>query len=412
MSLKEKIKFSWKRIFGRKDKESISYEMGDGTERTLPAFHRENVNMHNKGEREQYIRSCLEQIADAEREIRHLEYEYNMVTSHLTDIEELERCPEEMRFDIQEAAKKLDELKDAQEKYIQRESRISDADFARMEKVEAEVEDGIKKLREAEEYRKLVKSDMRRLNGERHAYEYRREELEKELKNASGIAGICFIALVAALVVLFILQVTLHFDTKIGYVLAVCIAAAAILKLFLRHSEAGRDIVRVEKDINRLILLQNTVKIRYVNNKNLLDYLCMKFHVKNAAGLESLWQRYREEREERERTETASKDYVYYQKEYLKLLRQARIRDTSVWLHQVEAVLQEQEMSKLRQELVSRRKALREQMDYNRQLAAAAQAETAELSREYPRYKGEILELIAEYEEKQKARGKTSQRRN
>lgn len=186
MSLKEKMKFSWKRIFGRKDKESISYEMEDGTERTLPVFHRESVNMHNKGEREQYIRSCLEQIADAEREIRHLEYEYNMVTSHLTDIEELERCPEEMRFDIQETAKKLDELKDAQEKYIQRESRISDADFARMEKVEAEVEDGIKKLREAEEYRKLVKSDMRRLNGERHAYEYRRDELEKELKNASG----------------------------------------------------------------------------------------------------------------------------------------------------------------------------------------------------------------------------------
>lgn len=405
MSLKDRIAFPWRRILGRKEKESVSYEPDDGTEQTLPVFHRENVNMHNKGEREQYVRSCLEQIADAEKELHHLEYEYNMVTSHLTDIEELERSPEEMRMDIRETAEKLDELKDAQEKYIQRQNRISDADFARMEKVEADVDDGIRKLREAEEYQKLVKSDMRRLNGERHAYEYRRDELERELKNASGVAGICFIALVVALIVLFVLQVTLRFDTKIGYVLAVCIAAAVILKLFLRHGEAGREIVRVEKDVNRLILLQNTVKIRYVNNKHLLDYLCMKFHVKNSAQLESLWLRYKEEREERERTETASKEYAYYQKEYLRLLRQARIRDTSVWLHQVEAVLWEQDMSELRQGLVSRRKALREQMDYNRQLAAEAQAEVTELSKDYPRYKGEILELIAEYEEKQKARG-------
>lgn len=403
MSLKERIMLPWRRIFGKKEKESISYELEDGTEQALPVFHRENVNMHNKGEREQYVRSCLEQIADAERELRHLEYEYNRVTSHLTDIEELERSPEEMQLDIREAAEKLDSLKDAQEKYLKRESRISDADFERMEKVGADAEDGIRKLREAEEYQKLVKSDMRRLNGERHAYEYRRDELDRELKNASGIAGICFVALMAALIVLFILQVTLRFDTKIGYVLAVFIAAAVILKLFLRHGEAGREIVRVEKDINRLILLQNTVKIRYVNNKHLLDYLCMKFHVKKSAELESLWRRYTEEKAEREQTELASKDYIYYQKEYLKLLRQARIRDTSVWLHQVGAVLHEREMSDLRQGLVSRRKALREQMDYNRQLAAAAQAEVADLSKSYPRYKGEILELIAEYENKQKA---------
>ena len=402
MSLKEKFTFPWRMLFGRKEKEKDFGETEEGAEQALPVFRRKSVNMHNKGEREQYIRSCLEQIADAERELHHLEYEYNMVTSHLTDIEELERSPEEMRLGIREAAGKLDELKDVQEDHDKKESRISDNDYARMEKVEADVEDGIRKLQEAEEYQKLVKSDMRRLNGERHAYEYRREELERELKNASGLAGICFIALVAALIVLFILQVTLRLDAKIGYVLAVFIAAAVIVKLFLRHANAGQEIVRVEKDINRLILLQNTVKIRYVNNKKLLDYLCIKFHVKKSAQLESLWQRYLEERAERERLAKASKEYAYYQKEYLRLLRQVRIRDTSVWLHQVGAVLRESEMTELRQGLVGRRKALREQMDYNRQLAAAAQAEVTDLSGKYPRYREDILGLIAEYEKRQK----------
>lgn len=396
MSLKEKLLSPWRKLFGKK--ESISYETEDGTERAVPVFHRENINMHNKGEREQYVRSCLEQIADAERELRRLEYEYNTVTSQLTDVEELTRAPGEMRLEIREAAEKLDELKEVEVRAGERENRISEEEFSQIQQVESEVEDGLKKLQEAEEYQKLVKSDMRRLNGERHAYEYRRDELERELKNASGIAAICFISLVTALLLLFVLQVTLHFDTKLGYVAAVFVAAVVILKLFMRHGEAGQEIVRVEKDINRLILLQNTVKIRYINNKNLLDYLCLKFHVKKSAELASRWERYCEEKEERARLAKASEDYAYYQKEYLRRLRQARIRDTSVWLHQVDAVLREQEMTHLRQELVGRRKVLREQMDYNRQLAAAAQAEVTDLSEKYPRYREELLELVSEYE--------------
>ena len=401
----------WKRIFGRKKRESISCGTEDGAEHVIPAFHREKISMHNRQEREQYIRSVLEQIADAERQLHRLDYEYDMVTSHLTDIEELERAPEVMRLEIREMAEKLCALEEEQTGYTRKKNRISDSDFSRMEQLEDDVEEGIRKLQEAEEYHKLVKSDLRRLSGERHAYEYRQEELERELKNASGIAGICFIALIVGLIALFIMQIALQYDTKLGYVLVVCVAAAVILKLFIRHGEAGREIVRVEKDINRLILLQNTVKIRYVNNKHLLDYLCLKFHVKRTAELQSLWDRYREEKAERQRLEQVSKDYVYYQKEFLRLLRQARIRDTSVWLHQVTAVIDERNMMELRQELVSRRKVLREQMDYNRELARAAQAEITDISGKYPRYKEEILALISEYEKKQKTAGAGRKRR-
>lgn len=388
----------------------IPYVTDEGTERTVPVFHRDHINIHNRQEREQYLRSVLEQIADAEREIHHLEYEYNMVTSHLTDIEELERLPDMMKIEIREIAEKLYALEKTQTGYREKKNRISEADFSRMEQLEEDAEDGIRKLKEAEDYHKLVKSDMRRLNGERHAYEYRQEELELELKNASGIAVICFIALVACLIVLFALQVALRFDTKLGYVLVICIAAAVILKLYLKHGDAGREIVRVERDINRLILLQNTVKIRYVNNKNLLDYLCLKFHVRKAAELEALWEKYKEEKTEREQMELASKDYEYYQKEFLRLLRQSRIRDTSVWLHQMGALLREREMVALRQGLVGRRKALREQMDYNRELAAAAQREVTDISGKYPKYKGEILTLISEYEKKQKTVGAVRRR--
>lgn len=395
----------WKRVFRRKGKNDISDSTQGIEEQVVPVFHRENINIHNKQEREQYIRSVLEQIADAERELHHLEYEYNLVTSHLTDIEELERLPETMQLDIREMAEKLCTIEETQTVYKRKKNRISEEDFSKIEQVEGDVEDGIRKLKEAEDYQKLVKSDMRRLNGERHAYEYRQEELDRELKNASGMAAICFGALVVCLIILFILQVTLRLDMKIGYVISIALAAVVILKLFIKHGDAGREIVRVEKDINRLILLQNTVKIRYVNNKNLLDYLCLKFHVKRAADLQTLWDKYTEEKQEREKMEQASNDYVYYQKEFLKLLRRARIKDTSVWLHQARAIIEGQEMMRLRQELFGRRKALRERLDYNRELAKTAQTEVTQISRKYPRYKDEILGLIAEYEQRQKNTG-------
>ena len=44
----------------------------------------------------------------------------------------------------------------------------------------------------------------------------------------------------------------------------------------------------------------------------------MKFHVKRAADLQTIWDKYTEEKQEREKMEQASQDYVYYQKEIFK----------------------------------------------------------------------------------------------
>ncbi len=411
MNFKEKITLFWKNLFSKKEHTERFGNGEEDAERPLPVFRRKSVNLHNADEREQYLRNCLEQIADAETELYRLEYEYHKVTSHLTDIEELERSPEEIQAKIREAAKKLEALRETMDIAPRKEKRISDTDFERMEKMEKEVEDAIGKMEEAEAYRKLVKNDLRRLNDERHAYEYRRDEMEQEQESDLGTVIIYGAALVIGAAALFTLQNLLQLEVNIlCYVIVVALPVALIVRIVLRHEDAKAEITRVEKDVNRLIQRQNTVKIRYVNNKNLLDYLYMKFHVKKSAELSSLWERYREEKEERAKLERASKDYVYYQKEFLGLLRRSRIRDTSVWLHQVGAVLREPEMTKLRQELVGSRKALREQIDYNKQLAAAAQAEVTDISGKYPKYQAEILGLIEEYERKQEEKKRKNTR--
>ena len=48
------------------------------------------IDYHNKEQRTDYVRNCLEKMADATKELENLNFEYDMVTSYLKDMEEIE----------------------------------------------------------------------------------------------------------------------------------------------------------------------------------------------------------------------------------------------------------------------------------------------------------------------------------
>ena len=57
---------------------------------------RDNIDMHDKKQREHYVKACLEQMSEASKELDALGGEYNLVTSYLTDMEEIEAQPDEV----------------------------------------------------------------------------------------------------------------------------------------------------------------------------------------------------------------------------------------------------------------------------------------------------------------------------
>lgn len=360
-------------------------------------FERAHLKIHDKEQRKQYITGCLQQMRDAEKELEQLHYEYSVITSRLTDIEELERLPDYILNEIKETAKHITQIDTDTESY-QRKKHMTDEQFKNMEALEDQIPDGISKLNETEEYHKKVKSDLRRLNGEKMAYQYRLTELWEEVENYKGLAIVCFATMAGCLALLFILQMLLEFDTRLGYVLIVCVMALLIIRLFLKHSDAQKEIESAEKDLNRIITLLNRVKIRYVNNKNLQHYLQMKYRTQTAKELQKRWEEYLEEKEEREQLQRAQQDYTFYQKDLLRLLRTSRIKDTSVWLHQTAAIVDPKEMVELRHGLIGNRQALREQMEHNQKLAKTAKEEITEISKQYPEYAQEILDMIGIYE--------------
>lgn len=389
MGLLQRI-FNWKRDYEE------TYEVEEWNE---IVYDRDDLQVHNRKQREEYVRGCLEQIAEASREVENLQHEYQVVTSHLKDIEEIEALPENESRLLMECAKRIDTLERQQSGYKERKNRMTDEKFYQMECMEEEVQEAYEKLEKAEEYQNLIKRDLRRLDSERQAYGFRKIELRHLMKDTRSMTIVCATAVIFCLLLLLVLQYAFSFDVKIGYLAAGGIGALAITAIFLKYNDAVRELSQVESGISRLIRLQNTVKIRYVNNTHLLDYLYMKYNVKSAQELGRDYKQYLEEKDERHNYKRAEIELDSTQQELLHILRRYQVKDPMIWLYQTQALLDKKEMIEIRHNLIIRRQSLRRRMDYNKEVVAGkAKAEVKDLVENYPKYAKEILGIVAEYD--------------
>ena len=361
---------------------------------------REYINFHDKKQRQDYVGACLERLAEASSKIDELSVEYNVVTAYLQDTEEIEALPKEIRVQIDYDAKKIVAAERDRSYYLDSKNHMPDDKYERLQRMEDEVPDGIKKMKKEEDYQVLVKKDLSRLDSEKYAYLYRLDEVTNALANIKGMTGICLGALAVCVIMLLVMQFGFEMDTTIGYLIVVAAAAITLTVLFVKFSDASKEQNTIETCIAKIITLQNKVKIRYVNNKNLLDYLYLKYGVEKASELEKLWNRYSEEKNERKKFQKAEEDLVFYKKSLVQNLAKYRIKDPEIWIKQAVALVDPKEMVEIRHELIGRRQALRKQMESNREIAAKTQEDVKELADAYPSYRMEIMEMVASYEEK------------
>lgn len=389
--------------FIKRIKERLGRSREEYPEEDWEAYDEEvqQVDYENKQQRTDYVKNCLERMADAARELENLNFEYEMVTSYLKDMEEIEALPEEELSQLQDCAKRVAVLQDSKADYVGRPRRMSDEKYHQMERLTGQIEEGLDKLKEAEDYQSLIKQDLNRLEGERHAYYYRKNELMGVIADTRGMAVICVVALGLCMALLMLLQFVMEIDTQLGYLLTAAVAAIAITVIYVKHMDAKKELRKVENGINRLILLQNKVKIRYVNNTNLLDYLYLKYGVKSRQELETLWNDYRLEKEEREKIRRAEIDLDETQQELLGMLKCYQIKDPAIWLHQTEAIIDHKEMVEIRHNLIIRRQSLRRRMDYNKEVVAgSSEKEIKQLVEQYPKYAREVMETVDEYDQR------------
>lgn len=383
-----------KRKTAASDEETFDY--GDWEQLTL---RRQEVDMTLPEEREKYVRALLEQSADSASALSELNREYHRVTSYLKDVDEIETLPDGEYHRLVSYANKIISLEQARKEIPEDGSRMPEEEYRQMEQIEPEAEEALAKLKENEEYRELVKHDLRRLHAERQAYEIRRQELKSTMHNTKGMSLICICAMGCCFGLLLLFQFGLHMDSSVGYLLTGLVMAGVLVYVYVSYHEAEKELKRVTAGINKLILLQNRVKIRYVNNTNLLDYLYTKYHTESSAMLEEQLALFYEEQEYRRQYERTVDDLSHFRRELLKRLQQYQLFDPLVWLRRPEAILDSRERVELRHGYNEQRQKLRKQLEHNRELAERAKQEIKEIAAEYPESAPAILKIVEEYED-------------
>lgn len=362
-------------------------------------YNRANVDFEDSVKRKDYVLSCLEQLKDAAREVDSLNSEYNIITSQLKDMEEIEALPEDDFNLLKDAATRLVNLNKVRSGYEKKAIPMDEGEYQRIDGLFGEIEDGILRLKEAEGYQVKVKQDMKHLTGEKEAYNYRKYDLQHFLDDLRVMVVICLTAAGLCVVLLLVLQFVFSMNTQIGYLLAALATAAAMTFIYFKYSNGMRELKRVEKSINKIISLHNSVKIRYINNTNLLEYFHLKYGVRNAAELEKKFLKYQEEKKRREEFKKMEKDMNAAERDFLRILRLGKLSDPLLWLHQAGAILDKREMVEVRHNLIIRRQSLRKRIDYNKEVVAKkAQDEIKELVDKYPDYSAEILGMVDSYE--------------
>lgn len=361
---------------------------------------KDSLNMNDPGVRERYVLSCLEQMQEASMELELAEGEYDLVTSYLTDMEEIDNLKGPKKEELESIARHIHDLRKDHDEYVLTPSLISEEDYRRMEAMSDDIDEALDKLSAEEEMRDKIKADLKRLDRERNSYRIRKNELTNTIANEKGLVQIVMITGVIAILILFGAGLLRLDVPQLIYYIVFVALAVSVTVIYVKYVDAVAEKRKVENTINELILLENKVKIRYVNNKNLLDYLCIKYNVESAEALRKLYSNYVSEKEKRRKYE---RNEAIFEDEMIRLMRVLRtidVRNPEVWKHQTDAIYDSREMVEVRHGLIGRRQKLRKRMEYNEQIALEASEEIKGIVQDYPQYADSIMAIVDAFDKK------------
>lgn len=328
---------------------------------------------------EQYVVERLEQIIEVTKEIEDEKSEYRMVTSYLNDIQLLEDMPQEERDKITEVAVNVVQLNASRTEFLNSAKKLSDAQFAQLEQEEHEIPSAIKRLTANEMYRDTLKKDMKYLEREKSEWALRKEYLGHQQKNLKYLLYILVGLAATTAVVMAILQIITGADFYYGWMALAFIAAMSVCGIYIKIQNDLSEIAVAERNQNRAIVLQNKVKIKYVNIANAVDYACEKYHVRSAADLNQQWEYYLEAVKEREKYQRTNEDLEYYNTRLIRALSQYKFYDAQVWISQAVALVDPKEMVEVKHGLINRRQKLRSRIEYNLGIVKEQKAEAEQL---------------------------------
>ncbi|MCQ2505892.1 MAG: hypothetical protein MJ113_01805 [Lachnospiraceae bacterium] len=365
-----------------------------------------STRVHDSSARMTFFKVFYEAIVEAEQQNLEARAEYDMVTSYLCDIQKIETASEEKQIKLADAAKKLLNLHEDSKKYSRGGTKISSAHRKAIEEAVDKFPDEIKKMEENEKYQKLVEGDLNKLETEKRAFEYTINDSGSRGRNLKRVAFLSVVFMCLVAVLLLVLKERYQFDPG-PYILVLFIAGVGFIWYLIFNARANQKTFnRTIAKMNKLIVLLNKIKIKYVNCTNALDYSYDKYRVNNSRELAYHWNQYLKVLEEERLLSQTSELISVYEIDIVRMLEKLEVADCKIWLSQLEALIDDKEMVEVRHRLNVRRQKLRSRIEYNEEQKARAYAAVRRFVEKYPEYLQEALNAarfysIDLYDEKQ-----------
>lgn len=359
---------------------------------------RRTVNINDRAQREQYIREYCDMMQLASKDVEAQKIEYQQVTQRLADLEEIDKLPMTDRSHVRIRAKKVIAVEEEEAGYTRPSKKITEAQYREMERLRDEIPSVIKKLKADEEYQMVVRRDLNLLEGEKGAVAYVRKEERTKVKNARTTAVVATFAVAMALVLLLIVNKAMGINVEVGYVAVLAIFAIVLTAVCVSFQNAQMGIARANRKLNKTISLQNTVKIKYVNITNVLDYNYAKYKINNSYELTYLWEKYNEEKKAREHDSDLTFRMEQARSELYKLLKTYHISDPSVWVYQPGILVNDEDFKEIRKSLIVQRQRLKKGIDFEMFNLDTAKKEIESLVKEYPKYAKEVIAIVEQYD--------------
>ena len=253
-------------------------------------------------------------------------------------------------------------------------------------------------MKDDEEYQMVVRRDLNLLEGEKGALAYQRKEDRNRVKNARTLAVIVIFASLMAFVMLWMLSQTTGLKIQTALMILAAVFALALTGIFVSFTNAQQGIARTNRKINKTITLQNSVKIKYVNITNVLDYNYSKYGVMNSHELGYMWEKFQEEKAARLHDSDVSERLETSRRELYMILKHYHINDCSAIVYQPRILTDASVLEETRRELNIMRARLRKGIDFEMYSLENAKNELHSLIEQYPQYAQEIMNIVNEFD--------------
>ena len=344
------------------------------------------------------LKENCEQIDEIRRFNENAKIEYQAVSDYLSDVQKVDRMETKERKLLNDAANKLLQLTNEKERYQKREITTSNPCFRSIRMHEGQMMDELKQMRENEDYRKLIKNDMRQLEAEKAALRYEYDSLPAKQRELKKITIVMAAIVLSLFVLFFALEQGLQQNMKLPFIMTVVMAAGIVTYVFYEAYHNRYERSALEKKLNRAIQLLNKVKIKYINNTSTLDYSYSKYNVKSSMELEYLMKEYSRAKEA-ERTYESNRDrFVHYRDKILDLLTFHEVQDAEIWLHQLTVLVNKEEFAEMKDSLEARKQRLVDRMNDNAKQKDQCFEHMHQVIAEKPELKDALLQLMNEYD--------------